>query len=224
MSFPNPLREQMIADHHYLCRRAARKFLRDGVERNDLEQVAAIGLIKAVDRFDPAHGTPFAAYAWALVLGELMHYVRDCERLLRAPRRLRELERRWLAGERELWTVLGRKPSDAEIAEYVGIGAAEQTEVRRYRRCGEVLSMDALGPYEQGALSYTIDAEFERVALESGFARLSALEREILKEIYERDTPIVELASRLGYSRRHLTRLHKAALQKLASYARLASA
>jgi RNA polymerase sigma-B factor len=224
MSFANGVREQMIADHHYLCRRAARKFLRNGVERNDLEQVAAIGLIKAVDRFDPAQGTPFTAYAWTLVLGELMHYVRDCERVLRAPRRLRELERRWLAGERELWTILGKEPSDGEIAQYVGLSVAEQSEVRRYRRCGEVLSVDALRPYEQRALSYTIDTEFERVALESGFKRLSPIERAILKEIYERDTPIVEIASRLGYSRRHVTRLHKAALQKLASFARLASA
>ncbi len=211
-------REGRIESHRYLCTRAARKFVRRGVDRADLEQVAAIGLIKAVDRDDAAKGTPLEAYAWVFILGELMHYVRDCERVLRAPRRLRELERRWVVAERELWVLLGREPKDSEIAALVDASGDEQLEVRRYREAGSVLSMDTIPPFAARDLFYTIDNQLDRVVIDAALARLSPLEREILKEIYERDTPLVELAQRLGYSRRHMTRLHRGALKKLSPY------
>ncbi len=142
-------RERTIHQYRYLCVRGARKFMRDGVDRRDLEQVAAIGLIKATDRFDPKIGTPFEAYAWMLVLGELMHYVRDSERVVRAPRRVRELERRCGAAERELWTKLGREPKPPELATHLGVGEDDFREMMRYREEGLPLSVDALRPYEQ---------------------------------------------------------------------------
>lgn len=213
-------RQRTIEEHRYLCVRAARKFKRDGIERGDLEQVAAIGLIKAVDRYDATQATPFEAFAWVFILGELMHYVRDCERVLRAPRRLRELERRWVCAERELWALLGREPKESEVAAYLGANRDEQREVRRYRDSGSVLSVDALRPYEHRSLAYTIDGQLDRVVIADAMQHLTPIEREILLEIYEHDTPLVELAERLGYSRRHVTRLHRGALRKLSPYAR----
>ena len=201
-----------------LCSRAARKFLRSGNERSDLEQVAAIGLIKAADRFDPALGAPFAAYAWSLILGELMHYVRDNERTMRAPRRLRELERRWSVAERELCIELGREPSDAEIGRRAEPHpSVKATKVRRYRYCGAIRYTEDLGPQEQLAHSYTIDEHLDRLSLQPALALLTEIERTVIREIYERDMPIGEVADRLGYSRRHVTRLHQSALKKLAA-------
>ncbi len=217
-------RERTIHQYRYLCARGARKFMREGVDRRDLEQVAAIGLIKATDRFNPKVGTPFEAYAWMLVLGELMHYVRDSERVVRAPRRVRELERRCGAAERALLTKLGREPKMPELAAYLNVSEEECREMMRYREEGTPLSVDALRPYEQLSLSYTIDSHLDRVLIESGLEQLSRVEREILREIYENDTPINEIAVRLGYSRRHITRLHRAALQKLRPHARPLSA
>ncbi len=213
-------RQRLIEEHHYLCQRGARKFWRKGLDRRDLEQVAAIGLIKAADRYDNANGTPFEAYAWAMVLGELMHYVRDGERVVRAPRRLHELDRRWLAAERDLWVRLGREPSTAEIGAVIGASPEEQREVSRYRRNTAMLSVESLRPFEHRALSYTLDHQLDRVDVQRALAELSALERQIIVEIYERDTPLMELAERLGYSRRHLSRLHRGALKKLTPYAR----
>jgi RNA polymerase sigma-B factor len=213
-------REETIHRYSYLCSRGARKFMRDGVDRRDLEQVAAIGLIKATDRFDPSIGTPFEAYAWMLVLGELMHYVRDSERVVRAPRRVRELERRCGVAERELWAKLGREPKPIDLVAHLGVSEDEFREMLRYREEGIPLSVDALRPYEQLALSYTIDNQLDRVLIESGMQQLSQVEREILREIYENDTPVGEIAQRLGYSRRHITRLHRGALQKLRPHAR----
>jgi RNA polymerase sigma-B factor len=213
-------RDAVIEDHRYLCTRAARKFWRDGVDRRDLEQVAAVGLIKAVDRFNPAQGTPFDGYAWVMILGELMHYVRDTERLVRVPRRIRDIERKWIAAERELLLLLGREPSEAELAEHSGASTDEQRELERFRRCMSVLSVEALRPFEHRTLAYTMERDFDRLAIEDSIDRLEPIEREILREIYEHDTPIVTVAQRLGYSRRHITRLHRAALKKLSPLAR----
>ena len=213
-------RERIINQHRYLCARGARKFMRKGIDPRDLEQVAAIGLIKATDRFDPTVGTPFEAYAWILVLGELMHYIRDSERMLRAPRCMRELDRRYVAAEWELWTQLNREPKPGEIARYLGINEEDVLEMIRYRSDGTPLSVDVLRPFEHLSLSYTIDNQLERVAIEAGLARLTATEREILREIYEKDVPINEIADKLGYSRRHITRLHRSALDKMRAHAR----
>jgi RNA polymerase sigma-B factor len=208
-------RDMLIEEHHFLCTRAARKFVRAGVELNDLVQIAAVGLVKAADRFNNAHGTPFAGYAWALMLGELMHYVRDSERLLRAPRRLRELDQKWNSAEAELSEAMERAPSADDVGKCLGLNAEEQQDIWRYRHTAWTVSVDSLRPHEERSLSYTIENQVDRVFLEGALSILSPIEREILQEIYERDTPVVALAKRLGYSRRHISRLHRGALKKL---------
>lgn len=213
-------RDDIVSRYQYLCVRAARRFLRPGLDRADLQQVAAIGLIKATDRFDPGSRTPFEAYAWLLMIGELMHYVRDSERMMRAPRRLRELERRWLEAEREVWARCGREASYGEVVALTGATPAECRELGQYRAATRVIPFEALKPLDQQALAYTIEAELDRIGMESIVARFSALERTILKEIYELDTPMADLAKKLGYSRRHVARLHRQTLRKLATMVR----
>jgi RNA polymerase sigma-B factor len=208
-------RENTITRYRYLCTRAARKFLRDGVDRHDLEQVAAIGLIKATDRFRPELGTPFEAYAWTFVLGELMHYVRDSERILRVPRKIRELDRKAAHVERALRAELGRAPSSNEIVERLGISYEDWIEVERLRNERVPLSVDTLRASEHVQLSYTIDQQLDRMVLEASLAALTEVERRIVEEIYQHDTPVSDLAKKLGYSRRHVTRLHRGALKKL---------
>lgn len=209
-------RDAVVAEYRYLCRRAARRFVRNGLDRADLEQVGAVGLIKAVDRYDAAATTPFEAYAWLLVLGELMHYVRDGERILRAPRRVRDLERRWLAAERHLWSTLGRAPREGDVASYVNASPSEQRDVREYRATGRTLSLEAAGggPPEFGR---PFDALLDKMTLEKLLAVLSPLELRIVRSIHLEGVTVVDLAKRLGYSRRHLTRLHRSAMLRLRS-------
>jgi RNA polymerase sigma-B factor len=208
-------RERVIADHWYLCRRAARRFLRPGLDRRDLEQVAAIGLIKAADRYDRTYSTPFEAYAWLLMLGELMHYVRDGERMLRAPRRIRDLERRWLAAERELRNALRREPHDADVARHMNLSPREQREIRDYRATGRVVSFDALSGVEHRSGQAPFEAVLDRMTIDRALATLSPLERRIVAGIHLEGITLVELAKRLGYSRRHLTRLHRGAITRM---------
>jgi RNA polymerase sigma-B factor len=208
-------RDDAIQRYGYLCKRAARRFVRPGVDRADLEQVAVIGLIKAVDRYDSRQTTPFEAYAWLLILGELMHYVRDGERLLRAPRRIQELERRWIAAERELWTLLGREPSEEDVRRFLGATLMEGRDIHDYRASRHVLSFEVLRSSEHSLSSQSIETLHDRLAVESVLSGLSPLERKIVESIHLDGMTVVEVAKRLGYSRRHLTRLHRSAMQRL---------
>jgi len=208
-------RDAAVAEHRYLCRRAARRFLRAWLDRADLEQVAAIGLIKAVDRYDSAQSTPFEAYAWLLILGELMHYVRDSERLLRAPRRVRDLERRWVAAERELRTTLGREPRDADVAGFMNAAPADVRDVRDYRASGQIASFESLPGSAWREDEAGFDVVVNAMAVERLLAALTPLEMQIVRSIHIDGMTIVELAKRLGYSRRHVTRLHRAAMLRL---------
>jgi RNA polymerase sigma-B factor len=206
-------RDRVIAEHRYLCVRAARKFLRPGLDRADLEQTATLGLIKAVDRYDASQETPFEGYAWLLVLGELMHHVRDGERLLRAPRRVRDLDRRWLSAERELWGVLGREPLESDVARYVNASPAERRDVREFRASGVLVSMEKLDAKRSREAEEEIEVVLARMTIDAALDRLVPLERDILRAVYFEGETIAEVAARLGYSRRHLTRLHRRALR-----------
>src|SRR5262249_41747329 len=129
--------------------------------------------------------------------------------------RLRDLASRLHSAETELLELLGRDPSEDEIARHAGASTVEQQEVNRYRFSEMMISVDALKPHEQRALSYTIDSQLDRVVIAGVLSTLSPVEREILIEIYERDTPVTIIAERLGYSRRHISRLHRGALKKI---------
>ncbi|MGB6521240.1 MAG: sigma-70 family RNA polymerase sigma factor [Candidatus Cybelea sp.] len=210
-------RERLVAEYWYLCRRGAHRFMRRGLDRADLEQIAAIGLIKAADRYDCAQAAPFEAYAWLLVLGELMHYVRDSERFVRAPRSTRDLERRWSAAERELWPRLGREPTENDVAALIGADCEQVREVRAYRASGQMISFEAIGGSERRIAPSDIDDVVDRLTVEWILAALSPLQRQIVRAIHLDGVTVVELARRLGYSRRHVTRLHRSALERLKS-------
>lgn len=211
-------RERLVVEYWYLCRRAARRFLRRGLDRADLEQVAAIGLIKAVDRYDAEQAAPFEAYAWILVVGELMHFVRDSERVIRAPRSVRELERRWSAAERHLWTALGREPTEDDVVRFVGASPAHAGEVRSFRASGKILSFELAGDAEERTLGHGIDDVLDRLTVEHMLHRLLPIERKIVRAIHLEGASVVEVARRLGYSRRHVTRLHRGAIERLRGF------
>jgi DNA-directed RNA polymerase specialized sigma subunit len=135
--------------------------------------------------------------------------------LLRAPRRVRDLEKRWVAAERELWTLLGREPRESDIAQYVNATVAEQREVNEYRASGHVVPFDLLQAADQRAGAQSFDAVIDKIALEGMLATLAPLERKIVRAIHIDGMRVVDLAKRLGYSRRHLTRLHRSAMARL---------
>jgi RNA polymerase sigma-B factor len=144
-----------------------------------------------------------------------MHYVRDSERVLRASRKVRDLERRWSTAERELWTLLGREPRDSDIAALICASEADVREIRAYRASSRVASLDLLRDTERGLSTYGIDDVLDRLTVEKILEGLSPLQRQIVRSIHLDGVTVVELAARLGYSRRHVTRLHRGAIARL---------
>jgi RNA polymerase sigma factor (sigma-70 family) len=142
-----------------------------------------------------------------------MHHVRDGERLLRAPRRVRDLDRRWLSAERELWGVLGREPLESDVARYVNASPAERRDVREFRASGVLVSMEKLDAKRSREAEEEIEVVLARMTIDAALDRLVPLERDILRAVYFEGETIAEVAARLGYSRRHLTRLHRRALR-----------
>lgn len=208
-------RDRLFTHYQYLCARGARKFLRRGADRADLEQIAAIGLIKACDRYDGQLNTPFEAFAWLFVVGELMHYVRDHERLVRAPRRLRDLERRYQRMHDALVLEFGREPTMYEVAARLNLTLREVEDLTLYRAQAVPESLDSLEAHELGPCSYTLEDRDDRLLAESALSCLTVTERTIILALYGKGFSQIELSERMGYSRRHISRLHRAALRKM---------
>jgi RNA polymerase sigma-B factor len=214
-------REGLFADNRHLCRRGARKFLRRGLERADLEQVAAIGLIKARDRYDARRGTPFAVYAWRMILGELGHHVRAQEHLVRPPRKLHALERRYLAEWERLNFTLEREPTDAELADAMETTSQIVAEIRRFRiRLQRPCALDSElldGWSPSRPASPALDAD-ELFCLRQGLAALSTLERRVVIGTYWCELPRAVLAQKLGVCPNTILSLHAKAVQRLREY------
>ena len=213
-------RNDVVDAYQHLCTRGARKFKRAYNDRADLEQVAAIGLIKAAANYRPEMQTPFQAYAWIMVVGELMHYVRDHERLIRAPRTLLALEKRYAEAWEMLTKANHREPTTAELAAALGVGVEEVTELRSLRRVEQVPLPEpdsADGPERIELLADTtpgIGLE-ERIALTLAVDDLGERERTIVLGTYGAGLTQAELGARLGLSQSHVSKLLARALHKL---------
>ena len=177
-------RDRVFEKYRYLCARGARKFYRRGGDRADLEQIAAIGLIKACERYDASMQTPFEPFAWLFVLGELMHHVRDHERLVRVPRRIRELDRRCQQMHDALVAELHREPSIYEVAAALNLTLRQLEDVSLYRAQAVLESLDALQPHELAPWSYTLEHREDRLIAEIALARLTKTERTIILAFY----------------------------------------
>ena len=204
------LRNERIDAYHWLCKAAAARFIRPGLERSDLEQVATIGLIKAADLYDTAFGTPFSLFARQRILGELMHYVRDHETLVRFPRALHDIHRREQKAHVRLQAELGRDPSLAELATSLGCTKADVSALHEARYRCNIVDLD--GIRDHASSSYDVD---ERALVLSSLRALDSDEKALLMGVYGLRLSQTEAGMRLGFTQRSASRLHKRALQKL---------
>ena len=212
-SVPSPTADLLVSAYHYLCRRGARKFLRSGLERSDLEQVAAIGLIKASRRYNAETSTPFEAYAWLMIVGELMHYVRDYERPIRLPRAIRLLERRYAHAHDTLLGRLGREPSDEELAIELGVLVMAVRELRRSRETVMTADLEALETRTVVA-PVAVDVE-DRLLVDAAFRTLDIDQRRIIAGVYLLGLTQLEVGRRLGISPKRVSRAHHGALARM---------
>jgi RNA polymerase sigma-B factor len=210
-------RDRLVTAYWYLCLRGAKKFGRAGIDRADLAQVGAVGLLKAVRHYDPALCTPFEAYAWLLVVGELMHYVRDHERIVRTPRNLRTLEKRYAIVTQMLSSTLGRAPTRAEIATELQVDAAIVDELRLLRRGGAVISLEAYTGSATGELAARTAAVGldEHLTLRAAIDDLAERERLAVLGSFAGGLSQAQLGAQLGISQSQVSKVIKRALHKL---------
>jgi RNA polymerase sigma-B factor len=213
-------RNAVVDAHRYLCTRGARKFKRVHNDRADLEQVAAVGLIKAADYYRGEMQTPFDAYAWIMIVGELMHYVRDHERIVRVPRPLRALERRYVEAWDTFCAVHHREPSTGELAAALGVMVETVEELRNLRRADRVGLPDADAGDGPERLALLIEPHAglqieERIVLALALEELGERERAIVLGTYGAGLTQTELGKRLGLSQSHVSKLLARALHQL---------
>jgi RNA polymerase sigma-B factor len=214
-------REALIQRHLPLVRSLARRYAGRGEALEDIEQVGAIGLIKAIDRFDVEREVSLATYATPNVVGEIKRHFRDKGWAIRVPRSLQELNAKMSGAIDELTAQLGHSPSVGEIAQSLGTTNEEVLEALEVGSAYTALSLDAgpAGSDEDSDPMETIgseDAEFDRsedrATLGPALAHLPEREREILRMRFEEGLPQTQIAERVGLSQMHVSRLIRRSL------------
>ena len=221
-------RDALVERYMPLARSLARRYQRPGDPLDDLLQVAALGLVKAVDRFDPEREIAFSSYAVPTILGEIKRYFRDCTWAVRMPRDLQELT---LRVDRALGTLaeeLRRQPSVKEVAAAVGSHEESVLDALQAGGAYRALSFDA--PRGHGDENATLadsmgvgEHGFERAEDRATLDRLMRIvtdrEREILHMRFEQDMTQAEIGEVIGVSQMQVSRVIRRALERLRSLA-----
>jgi RNA polymerase sigma-B factor len=209
------LRDQLVEMQLPLAEYLARRFGNRGELHEDLVQVATIGLIKAIDRFDLERGVAFSTYATPTIVGEIKRHFRDRGWTIRVPRRLQEIQAVINQAVSDLGQELGRSPTVAELAKKVGMSEEEILEGLESANAYSPLSLDAPDPSgEVGAVieqlgdyDDALDAVVDRETVKPLLDRLDARAKRILLLRFFRNMTQSQIAEELGISQMHVSRL-----------------
>jgi RNA polymerase sigma-B factor len=223
------IREQLVNAYHDFVYFLARKFQNRGEPLDDIVQVGYLGLIKAIERFDPDLGFEFTTFATLTVAGEIKRHFRDKGTAIRFPRRLQELHASVVRVNEQMKNELGREPTVAELAERLGVTPDDVTEAIEIGPAYVPLSLDQPVGSSDGQDSRSVadqvgspDAELDRVemrdVLDRAMEHLTPRERSIMAMRFYEQMSQSEIARRLGISQMHVSRLQRAALEQLRKY------
>lgn len=220
------LRDRLVAGHLPVARNIARRFAHRGESQDDLEQVATLGLIHAVDRFEPDRGTDFLSFAVPTITGEVRRHFRDHAWSMRVPRRLKDLHVALGTAISELSQRSGRAPTATELARHLGLPREEVLEgleaagAYRSTSLDDMLTGDDTRPALEGVIGEA-DAELDRVEYRAALAplleQLPERERSILKLRFFGGMTQSQIADRVGLSQMHVSRLLSRTLARLRS-------
>jgi RNA polymerase sigma-B factor len=219
-------RGELIEAHLGLAEYLARRFSNRGEPMDDLVQVASVGLVKAVDRFDPERAVEFSTYATHTIVGELKRHFRDKGWAVRAPRRMQELYLRLGKLVGSMSQEMGRSPTIPELAAEAQVSEEEVLEALEAGQAYRFTSLDAPAPGDEDSETLAShigeddpelqDAE-HRAALSPLIAKLPPREQTILHMRFFEGLTQSEIASRLGISQMHVSRLLARSLAQLRS-------
>jgi RNA polymerase sigma-B factor len=225
-------REELVERFLPLARQLARRYQRQNEPLDDLMQVASMGLVKAIDRFDPKRGTAFSTYAVPTILGELKRYFRDSGWAVHVPRGMQERVMKLDQASQELHRKLGRAPSASELAGELALTTEEVLEAMEAASAYDAISLEEQRGSEsrdsqEPTYADSLGSEEERYELvEYGatiaptMKALSERERLILHLRFVQDLTQSEIADRIGVSQMHVSRLIRRALARLRAVAR----
>jgi RNA polymerase sigma-B factor len=225
------LRNQLVQDHMRLAEFLARRFTHRGEPLDDLRQVALIGLVKAVERFEPDRGLQFSSFATPTIVGELKRHFRDKGWAVRVPRRVQELHLELDRTVSVLNQELGRSPTPREIAARAGVGEEDVLESMEASSLYRLSSLDSGGRADDDAGGTPAeriggdDAEMEavdtRVAVSEMLAVLPEREQRIVYLRFFEGLTQSEIAREIGISQMHVSRLLTRSLAMLGEHASL---
>jgi RNA polymerase sigma-B factor len=218
-------REALVTRFLPLARQLARRYQRGGEQLDDLVQVASLGLLKAIDRFDPARETAFSSFAVPTILGELKRHFRDKGWSVRVPRDLQEMAVRVDRIADEMSREVGRAPTPGEIAERTGTSLEQVLEAREASAAYRAVSLDRprSDDEEEGdSFADSLGEEDPGFGLAEDAATvdrlmrvLSEREREVLRLRFEEDLTQSEIGQRVGVSQMHVSRLIRQSIARL---------
>lgn len=219
------IRERLILMHRPLVLYVARRFLDRGEQFEDLVQQGIIGLIHALDQFDPARGVRFATFATPTIIGELRRYFRDKSWSMRVPRRIQELLPLVNGKIEALTQELNRAPTYAEIARALNLDVEEVAEILELPHRTDPVSLDDTVFTEPGYLS-TVSEQIgaadpalekwtEYASLKTALAKLPDKQRQVLELAYFQGYSQTEIAHAMKVSQMHISRLQRRALSQL---------
>ena len=218
-------REQLIEQYMSLVRSLARRYAYRGEQLEDLVQIGAIGLIKAIDRFDLDRGVELTTYATPNIIGEIKRHFRDKGWAVRVPRGLQELNVQLSKLVEQLTVQLGRSPTIPELAKAAGVEEEQVLEALESGRAYTSLSLsvgggggddDDLDPLESlGTEEHQYEVSEDRAVLAPGFKVLDERERKILQLRFFDGLTQSQIAQQVGISQMHVSRLIRRSLEKI---------
>lgn len=216
------LREQLISEHLGLVTHIARKYVNRGEPLDDLIQVGTIGLIKAIDRFEPDKGFEFSTFAMPTIVGEIKRYFRDKTWAVRVPRRLQELGASVSKAVTELSQQLDRSPTAQEIATHLKIELDDVVEAINANSAYSTVSLDTAFDPEApslgdrfGSVDEALEGVEYRESLKPLLLALPEREKDILVMRFFENKSQTEIARTLGISQMHVSRILAQTLTKL---------
>src|SRR5216117_3927433 len=218
-------REQLIEAHMSLVRSLARRYSYRGEQLEDLVQIGAIGLIKAIDRFDVNRGVELTTYATPNIIGEIKRHFRDRSWAVRVPRGLQELNVQLSKLIEQLTVQLSRSPTIPELAKAAGVEEEEVLEALESGRAYSSLSLSTGGTQEDGeeldplesigTEEHQYEVSEDRAVLAPGFRVLDERERKILHLRFFEGLTQSQIAQQIGISQMHVSRLIRRSLEKI---------
>lgn len=222
---PHPReRDELITEHLSLARAIARQYAGRGVDTEDLFQVAALALVHAAARFDPARGSTFAAYAGVCVHGELKRHLRDHGWAVRPPRALHDLHHQVAHATADLTHTLGTTPTLSDIAHYLDVDLGQVRAAHTARSAYTAASWEdmtrdhpdrLLLQLSQASAPDIFDTIDVSLTIEATLSNLPRRDQQILRLRFEHDLTQQEIGKHLGISQMQVSRLLSSIIKRL---------